>query len=31
MLRREIADVPIMGIFVARRVPDAADIEDFEV
>ena len=29
ILRREFADVPVMGIFVARRVPEAADVEDF--
>jgi hypothetical protein len=30
MLRREFADIPIMGIFIARRVPEAVDVEDFE-
>ena len=30
MLRREFPDIPIMGIFIARRVPEAADVEDFE-
>ncbi len=30
MLRREFGDVPVIGIFVARRVPEAADVEDFE-
>jgi hypothetical protein len=28
MLRREFPDIPIIGIFVARRVPEA--VEDFE-
>ncbi len=30
MLRREFPDIPVMGIFIARRVPEAADLEDFE-
>jgi hypothetical protein len=30
MLRREFPDIPVMGIFIARRVPEAADVEDFE-
>jgi hypothetical protein len=30
MLRREFPDIPIMGIFIARRVPEAVDVEDFD-
>ena len=30
ILRRQYPDVPIMGIFIARRVPEAVDVEDFE-
>jgi predicted amidophosphoribosyltransferase len=30
MLRREFPDIRIMGIFIARRVPEAVDVEDFE-
>ena len=29
MLRREFPDSQIVGIFIARRVPEAADVEDF--
>jgi hypothetical protein len=31
MLRREFPDIPIMGIFIARRVPEAVDVEDFDL
>jgi len=30
ILRRVYPDIPIMGIFIARRVPEAVDVEDFE-
>jgi hypothetical protein len=30
ILRRLCPDIPIMGIFIARRVPEAVDVEDFE-
>jgi hypothetical protein len=30
MLRREFPDPQIVGVFIARRVPEAADVEDFE-
>jgi hypothetical protein len=30
MLRREFPDSQIVGIFIARRVPEAVDVEDFE-
>jgi predicted amidophosphoribosyltransferase len=30
MLRREFPDTPVMGIVIARRVPEAAYVEDFE-
>ncbi len=30
ILRRVHPDIPIMGIFIARRVPEAVDVEDFE-
>jgi hypothetical protein len=30
MLRREFADTQIVGVFIARRVPEAVDVEDFE-
>ena len=31
ILRRQYPDVPIMGIFIARRVPEAVDVEDFDI
>jgi hypothetical protein len=31
MLGREFPDTKIVGLFIARRVPEAADIEDFDV
>jgi hypothetical protein len=31
MLRREFPDTKIVGIFITRRVPEAVDIEDFEL
>lgn len=30
MLRQDFPYIPIIGIFVARRVPEAMDVEDFE-
>jgi adenine/guanine phosphoribosyltransferase-like PRPP-binding protein len=31
MLRREFPDIKIVGLFIARRVPEAIDIEDFDL
>lgn len=31
LLRREFPDTKIVGLFVARRVPEAVDIEDFDI
>jgi len=30
ILRREFPDTQIVGVFIARRVPEAVDVEDFE-
>lgn len=30
ILRREFPDTKIIGLFIARRVPEAVDIEDFD-
>jgi hypothetical protein len=30
MLRREFPDTQIVGVFIARRVPEAVDVEDFD-
>jgi hypothetical protein len=30
MLRREFPDTKLVGLFIARRVPEAVDVEDFE-
>jgi hypothetical protein len=31
LLRREFADTKIVGLFIARRVPEAVDVEDFDI
>jgi hypothetical protein len=31
MLRREFTNTKIFGLFIARRVPEAVDIEDFDL
>jgi hypothetical protein len=30
ILRREFPDTKIVGLFIARRVPEAVDVEDFD-
>jgi predicted amidophosphoribosyltransferase len=31
VLKEAFPDVRVIGLFIARRVPEAADVEDFEV
>ena len=31
MLEREFPDVTIIGLFIARRVPESIDVEDFHL